>query len=138
MTRRPPSPLYLISVCHTCTHCFVWDKDGILDSAAEQPLCGSPSKPALWAGINGVDQQIKLHCFYSFSISKPPLSSRNFLPLHWQGKASVRSSKADRSLPLPAFPAKQTRWHHRAALAWQRVLLPGHPGPLTGPHFSTK
>lgn len=84
---QTPSLLYFLCVCHMGTCCFVWDKDGISDCAAEQPLCGSPSKPALRVGINSVDLQIKLLCSYSFSISKSPLSIRNFPPSLWQGKA---------------------------------------------------
>lgn len=90
--------------------CFVWDKDGISDSTAEQPHCGSPSKPALQVRINRVYQQIKFHCFHSFSLSKPPLSSRNFLPLHWLGKAFLLRNTAARSLPFPAFPDRPAKW----------------------------
>lgn len=115
--------MYLLYVCHTCIHCFVWDKDAISDSAAEQPHCGSPSKPTLQVRIK-VDQQIKLHCFYSFSISKPPLSSRNFVPLHWLGKTFLLRNKAARSLPFPAFPDRPAKWTspHPTTTQWSSFL----------------
>lgn len=55
MTHRPLNPCVCSASVARALAAFVWDKDGIFDSAAEQPLCGSPSKPALRVGINSVD-----------------------------------------------------------------------------------
>jgi len=125
-------------ICRTCTRCFIRDKGGISDSAAEQPHCGSLPKPASQVRINSVDQQIKLHCFYSFPLSKPPLSSRKS-PTLTLARQSFSMKKCNGQ--IAAFPdraAERSSPHLRATPCCPCPAEEHPPRTPSGPHLSAK